>query len=201
MITARSLTPLPTTCSIAFKEWEGVCRALACGAQSIILRKGGIDEGPRGFEPEFDAFWLYPTRVHEAQQGLRPFDPPPAQGNSHEEPHAEHILISALAQVELVGRVDRPEQLPALEELHVWTAETVAKRFHYRQPGLWVLGLRIHRRLKPYRVGVTPAHAGCKSWVELDGPLSTTGLEPVLEPEQSHQRMHRLRTLLDSGGL
>ena len=63
--------PLPDSCSVAFKEWAGVCDALADGRQSLILRKGGIAEGPRGFVPEHSTFWLYPTRVHEAGQGLR----------------------------------------------------------------------------------------------------------------------------------
>ena len=62
---------LPETCPIAFKEWAGVCAALAEGRQSLIVRKGGIAEGPRGFAPEHDVFWLYPTQVHQAEQGLR----------------------------------------------------------------------------------------------------------------------------------
>ena len=32
--------------------------------------------------------------------------------------------------------------LPALEEFHCLTWETILKRFHYRKPGLWVLGAR-----------------------------------------------------------
>jgi len=48
-----------------------ICDALAEGRQSLILRKGGIAEGPRGFVPEHDTFWLYPTHVHQAEQGLR----------------------------------------------------------------------------------------------------------------------------------
>ena len=58
-------------CAVAFKEWAGICDALGAGRQCVILRKGGIAEGPGGFAPEHDAFWLYPTRVHEAEQGLR----------------------------------------------------------------------------------------------------------------------------------
>ena len=34
----------------------------------------------------------------------------------------------------------------ALEDFHVLTPETVRGRFHYRTPGLWVLGTRIWRR-------------------------------------------------------
>ncbi len=167
-----SPTP-PDACPIAFKEWAGVCRALASGRQSIILRKGGIEEGPGGFAPEHPAFWLYPTFVHEADQGLRVDSEasPPTPGV---------VAIDALAAVERVERIDRLEDLEALAPLHVWTAETVAKRFAYRRPGLWALGVRVHRLPAPHLVEITPAQLGCKTWVPLDEPLSGANLIPVL---------------------
>ena len=65
--------PLPESCGIAFKEWASVCDALLEGRQTIILRKGGISEGtaPGVFVPEHSEFWLYPTWVHQAEQGVR----------------------------------------------------------------------------------------------------------------------------------
>ena len=42
--------------SVGFKEWALVCAALGSGAQTLILRKGGIAEGRAGFafkHPEF----------------------------------------------------------------------------------------------------------------------------------------------------
>ncbi len=61
------------SCAIAFKEWASVCDALLAGRQTIILRKGGISEGkaPGTFVPEHSQFWLYPTWVHQAEQGVR----------------------------------------------------------------------------------------------------------------------------------
>ena len=53
------------TLSIAFKEWAVICRALAEGRQSLILRKGGIAEAGGQFRPEHDRFLLYPTYFHE----------------------------------------------------------------------------------------------------------------------------------------
>ena len=55
-------------------------------------------------------------------------------------------MLRALAVVDSIAFVDQEETLAALEELHVWTEETVLKRFHYRKPGLWVLGVRVFRR-------------------------------------------------------
>ena len=182
---------LPETCGVAFKEWAGVCDALASGLQGVILRKGGIAEDSGGFAPEHDAFWLYPTRVHEAEQGLRaaPIAPaPPAPAGA--------IDLRALAAVAEVGYLDRPEALPALADFHTWTEPTVLKRFHYRRPGLWVLGVRVCVRPDPLRIEETPAHAGCKSWVPLDAPLSTDGLAPALDDGSFARQMDRLRSVL-----
>jgi hypothetical protein len=183
---------LPEHCDVAFKEWAGVCEALADGRQSLILRKGGIAEGPRGFAPEHDCFWLYPTFVHQAEQGLRtsPADPLPAR------PAPGTVALRALVLVETIAFLDRPEVLPALEPWHVWTEETVAKRFQYRKPGLWVLGVRVYGRSDPWTVVETPEQAGCKTWVALDDPLSTAGLMPVLDPAEHARCLEGLREVL-----
>ncbi|HEV3163943.1 MAG TPA: DUF1802 family protein [Isosphaeraceae bacterium] len=183
---------LPATCSIAFKEWSGVCQALASGLQAIILRKGGIAEENGRFVPEHPVFWLYPTHLHESQQGLRESEATAAPGA------ADHVPIEALCFVQEVLFVDRPDALAALSELHVWTEETVLKRFHYRSPGIWVLGVRVWRRDEPLLLPVMPEHAGCKSWVPLEQPLPTAGLKPVLSDAEFAVRMERLRAVMDA---
>ena len=182
----------------AFKEWAVICEALALGRQSIILRKGGIREepGPGAFVPEHDAFWLYPTAVHQAQQGLRD---PDAASASRYAPSGPVVPIGLLARVDLIGRVRDEAVLAALEEFHVLTAETVRSRFHYRTPGLWVLATRIWRHEPPFAIRATPEHAGCKTWVMLDEPLSTSGLTPALDDAAWSSRLARLRTILDDG--
>jgi hypothetical protein len=190
------VAPDSGSCSIAFKEWAGVCDALAGGRQSIILRKGGIREGagPGAFVPEHDEFWLYPTAVHQAQQGLRVAGEATDPGlHSPDSP----IPIRLLARVELVGRVRDEASLRALEDFHVLTPETVRGRFHYRSPGLWVLGTRIWRREPPVRIAATPEHAGCKTWVTLDEALPTSDLQAALDEPEWSDRLARLRTILD----
>src|SRR3954469_15109399 len=56
----------------AFKEWAVVCRALGLGRQILILRKGGIAEGPRGFEVLDPQFFLYPTYLHQSPTSVTP---------------------------------------------------------------------------------------------------------------------------------
>lgn len=183
-------------CPVAFKEWAGVCEALECGRQSILLRKGGIREepGPGAFVPERREFWLYPTAVHQAQQGLRIGEPPgPTIGGPT-------VPIRLLARVEFIGRVLDEAVLPALEEFHVLTAETVRGRFHYRAPGLWVLVARIWRRDPAFPVVAAPEHAGCKTWVHLDTPLPTGSLTPALDDREWTARSSRLRSILVGEG-
>ena len=189
--------PLPVSCAVAFKEWAGVCRALLDGRQSLILRKGGIDEALGGFRPEYGAFWLYPTRVHQAQQGLKPSVAGGVEDDS--DSSAGVVEILGLAVVEQIGRVDRPERLARLESLHVWTADTVEKRFHYRTPGLYVLGVRVYRRPLAWRVNVTPEHAGCKTWVPLGEGLDTIGLTPALDVATHEDMMKTLKAALVAG--
>lgn len=188
---------LPAAQGVAFKEWHGVCRALEAGDQSIILRKGGIDEAAGEFTPEHPAFWLYPTHVHEHQQGLRD-EQANRESDLAMDPTVVHI--STMAVVALIGRIERAEALSELEDLHVWTPETVEKRFHYRRPGLWVLGVRVYRRDTPWEIAMTPAQAGCKTWVDIDPPLETSGLAPVLARDVFAARIDRLRSILATGG-
>ncbi len=181
---------LPGTLAIAFKEWAGVCDALASGRQAIILRKGGIEEGPRGFVPEHPMFWLYPTFVHEGEQGLKAASTSPKPGDSGA------VMIGALAVVESVDRVDDLGVLLGLDSLHAWTEETVRKRFEYRKPGVWVLGVRVYRRHEPWTVEVTPAQLGCKSWVPLEHPLATSGLAPARSEAEATEDRARLAAAL-----
>ena len=177
------MNPAPGSCGIAFKEWASVCAALLVGRQTIILRKGGISEGsaPGVFVPEHTEFWLYPTWVHQAEQGVR--DGSALGCTASAIPRDGSVTIQALIRVDFVSYVESQQLLPALEQHHILTAETVLKRFHYRNPGLWVLGARVSRQEPGFEIPKTAEHAGCKTWVELEEPLRTSGVIPVLDDE------------------
>jgi hypothetical protein len=194
---AVSIPPsaLPATCSVAYKEWSGVCNALASGRQTILLRKGGIAEGAGGFRPEHDAFWLYPTHIHEAEQGLR--EPIPPHRPLLSQP-AEILDLTVLAVVCLGGYIEHESLLGRLDEWHVWTPETLNKRFHYRRPGLWVLGVRAYVRSEPARIAVTPGHAGCKTWVPLEQAIPVGAVRPALDDAAFAGIMTRLDLTLNA---
>ena len=157
-----------------------ICQVLADGAPDPHRPQGqGSARGLRGFRPDHQAFWLYPTYVHQAQQGLRdreldrPGDPRP------DPDPGDRVSIQALAVVELVWHIHSETELLALTPFHIWTLETLRKRFTYRQPGLWVLGVRVFRQDQPWMLTPTPQQLGCKSWVLLDSPVSTAMLRPA----------------------
>jgi hypothetical protein len=95
-------------------------------------------------------------------------------------PPAGEIHLRQLAVVDQVVELTREAEARALTGLHLWSESTVSQRFHYRRPGLFLLLVRIFLREAPHIVTELPEMAGCKSWVELPEPLSTTSLTPAL---------------------
>ena len=182
---------LPAACAVAFKEWAGVCEALMAGRQSLILRKGGVAETAGEFRPDHAAFWLYPTIVHQAEQGLR--TPTPDRTTSF---NSQIVPIEALAVVEWTGRVETLDQLAALTPFHDWTESTIRGRFDYRKPGLWALVVRIYRREEPWPLAVTPEQLGCKTWVPLDSKILTDGVRAVMDPAEAESRRNAIRQVL-----
>jgi hypothetical protein len=184
----------PESCGVAFKEWAGVCDALLQGRQVVILRKGGISEnaGLGGFVPEYSEFWLYPTWLHQAEQGLRLGDGPAVHVSAAD----GYLPIRGLVRVDSITYIDCEEALAPLAEFHVLTDETIRKRFHYRRPGLWVLSARVWASESGFTLTPTPDQAGCKTWVQLDRPLATTGLVPVFDDSQWAARRQHLQSAM-----
>jgi hypothetical protein len=163
----------------AFKEWAVVCEALATGRQSLILRKGGIAEENGEFQPEHRRFWLFPTYLHQQAEGLRPEAVARLAVIEADRPAAAVVRLSHFVEVPVVYRAENLEALLRLSPYHVWSEQTVAQRFHYRRPGLFVLPVRVYRADTPIEVPLLPEYEGCKTWVDL-GELRTVEGTPVL---------------------
>jgi hypothetical protein len=56
----------------ALKEWAIVCRDLADGRQTVLIRKGGIEKVKASFQVTHRDFWLFPTYVHQKAGDLVP---------------------------------------------------------------------------------------------------------------------------------
>ena len=163
--------------AVAFKEWAVICRALAEGRQSLILRKGGIVEPGGAFRVEHDRFWLYPTFVHQMETGIVEAYRPLLEGVRADADGRVHLRN--IAEVVRVYQLSTLEQAHSLAGLHGWSEETVAARFHYRTPGLFALLVRVSEAT-PHAIDETDDYRGCKSWVTLEESMAVGETRPVL---------------------
>ncbi|MBS0207670.1 MAG: DUF1802 family protein [Planctomycetes bacterium] len=165
--------------NMILKEWASVCQALRTGRQSILLRKGGIAEGPRGFSIEHDEFWLWPTYLHQSAEGLASDAADLFDAAQRQQPPAGRAHMSLYAVVERVWLIDDATRLPLLRPFHVLSGATIESRFHYRRPGLYVAAVQVFESPTPFVAEEDEQLAGCKSWGQLPTPLSTDGLRPI----------------------
>jgi len=178
----------------AFKEWAVVCRALGSGRQIIILRKGGIAEGPRGFEVTDQQFFLYPTYLHQSPTSVVPswsdalsrcVDPSPGQ-----------IALQYYAIVQSWVRVRTLEKLKALRGQHILSDAVVEERFRrWADDSVHALMVRVYELPEPVVIPELESYAGCKSWLTLAEQVPLTGARPVLEAPEFEKRMDEVRAI------
>ena len=181
----------------AFKEWAATCLALSDGSQSLLLRTGGIHEGPGGFAVEHAEFWLYPTQFHQTADDFRPAAASLLARTAVADPPPGLVRIELYAIVDQVLHLADESRLAALCELQILNKPTLSRRFHYRHPGLFVLPVRIYRLERPIELSESPHVAGCRTWVDLERDLPTGELSPVLPEAVHHERLASLRAALD----
>ena len=165
----------------ALKEWASICKALALGRQMVILRKGGIDEASGQFTLDHQRFWLYPTFLHQKIDGLHPESAFCYHLSLLGKPAEGQVRLTHFASVTAAYELHDMVGAYKLQPYHCWSQEAVESRFNYRRPGLQALVVRVYRSQRMHEIAETPAYAGCKSWVELDHPLSTDGAVPVVD--------------------
>jgi hypothetical protein len=78
-------------------------------------------------------------------------------------------VLRAAAKVVAAQEVDRPDGLSAIEDLHIWTAESVRQeRLDFRpKHKLAVLVVSVIPLVEPVPLTRSPDYAGCTSWVQL----------------------------------
>lgn len=160
--------------------------ALLDGRQRVLLRKGGIRE--KRFELAAREFLLFPTVAHSHEERVRPEHRDLLHAGAADSTD-ELVVVRAAAKVFAAQEVNRPDGLSAIEDLHIWTAESVrADRLDFRpKHKLAVLVVSVIPLAEPLRIARTPEYAGCTSWVEL--PLTAAlhadqaGLGPPVHDE------------------
>ena len=185
----------------ALKEWAIVCRALADGRQTLLIRKGGLEEIKQGFQVTHRDFWLFPTYVHQKTADLIPAVHAEFDEVQAAQPDSGTIPFELYATVEDVVRVMDLDRLRCLEGFHVLSWDCVASRFSYRnRPGVHVMTLRVYRRPQVIALKNTPQYDGCVSWVDLEQALDTGGCAPVLSDAEFDARLADIRGRLAGAG-
>ncbi len=150
----------------ALKEWSAAVHALLDGSQTVLLRKGGI--GEKRFDVAAGEFLLFPTVAHSHTERVRP-EFHGLLATAAADSTDDRVMIRAAAKVVAAVAVARPEGLPEIEDLHIWTADSVrADRLDFRpRHRLTVLVVQAAALSEPITLPRAPEYAGCTSWVEL----------------------------------
>ena len=177
---------------IAFKEWAIVCRALAAGRQTLILRKGGIREKQGKFAVEHPEFFLFPTLFHQQNNSVLP----DARVELDLQPK-ESVTLSLYAVVEQVERLTDWEKVRALAPFHIWSEATLQDRFGWgKENAITLMVARFYRLPSPVTLPLCASYGGCTSWVVLERPLSTVGAKPILSAPEFEERQKAIHNLL-----
>lgn len=149
-----------------FKEWAVVCEALATGRQNLLIRKGGISEENGEFRPQHSRFWMLRTQFHQSHHQIHPEHHDLIDQLTPPE-NTSHFHLTEWAEVQSVEWLDSENQLSELLKQTIYAPEVLTQRFHYRNPGLYVLKVEIHTVSPCVVVPAPPDWQGCKTWVQL----------------------------------
>jgi hypothetical protein len=163
------------------KEWAVAVKALERGETALVVRKGGIRE--KAFAVKDSRFLLLPGYEHQRPELLK------LEYRGLMEEIADltddgPLRFTSFAEVRGAYEISEPESLAAVDPYHIWTPEYAESRFRWRpKKPLTVLVLRTYLLPEPAELPYSEAYGGCKSWIELEEPVSVTGARPALSDE------------------
>jgi hypothetical protein len=181
----------------AFKEWAVIVDALGRGDQIIILRKGGISEGPGGFKMDHTRFLLLPTLFHQQRDSVIPSAQKRFDQIAPSFPPPDKLRLEFFAEVVSSAKLNSLADALALRGQHVWRDEVITERFDWgRDKSIFALAVRVFQLPRPVELPARPEYAGCKSWIELDSDLPVDNSPPVLSDAAFAARLELFRAAL-----
>ena len=180
----------------AFKEWAIAVSALTKGQTIMLLRKGGIREASKQFQVKQHQVWLYPTYEHQKPQLLK------SQYSTQVREvtsgwHPATVEIQSCGEITHVLTVEDWEILQKLEPYHVWNEKMISDRFEWKpQQPLTILLLRVANLPNPVSIHYHNSYGGCKSWIDLQQPISLRGLKPILTTDVYQQQVDEILEIM-----
>jgi hypothetical protein len=177
----------------ALKEWAIAISNLRSGALILLPRKGGIRDPLHPFATIPHRAALFPTYEHQALHYLQhPVEMAEPDPNGP-------TLINTWAEVTHGFTLQTEAEVRALEPSHIWTADFIAERLKWRsrQP-LHILLLRAYRLPQAVELGRSPSHGGCRSWIDLDTPISAQRSSPALSTPDYQAQLQNIENAVQS---
>ena len=195
-MTADTTTVSPVATTLALKEWGAVAHAMLQGRQFLLLRKGGIHE--KAFAVGEDRFVLFPTVAHSHAERVRDEHADLLAPGAADV--AEDGTFTVRVGIELfdVVAVERPENLEQIEDLHIWTTESVRRdRVDFRpKHRLQALVVRAYALDRPVALPRLDAYGGCTSWVDLPVSWAPGSGRQLVDDERLADAAARVRAAL-----
>ena len=191
---------LPSTCQVALKEWASVLAACAQGEQLVFIRKGGLIEPGGGFEFRAPLFLLYPTYEHQTVTFLRSPFQALFEDAMAQKPADGHVTLTLCGEVAYATQSRDADLLKQLEPFHIYNEAFTSQRLRWQPDQPLVIGvIRVLRLPAPVSLPLSSRYTGCKSWVDLEQPVSLEGSVPGLEEGVFENHLGRIRALLQHG--
>ncbi len=163
------------------KEWAVAVKALELGETALAVRKGGIRE--KAFAVANRRFLLLPGYEHQRPELLKP-EYRELLGTIPDLGDDGPLRFTSFAKVRGAYEISEPESLEAIDPYHMWTPEYAESRFLWRpKKPLTVLVLRVYLLPELVELPYSDSYGGCKSWIELEEPVSVAGSRPALDDE------------------
>ena len=180
----------------ALKEWDSAVKALNTGKTVLLLRKGGIREFSRKFSVKHRQVLLYPTYEHQNPDLLKP-----EFANSVEMVtsgwHPETIPISSWAEITHIFALNETNDVKALLPFLIWNDRFVDERLRWKpkQP-IYALCLRVSQLSKTFNIVFSENYGGCKSWIEIQEPLSLQSSTLVLTDNKYEEQVRMIQAII-----
>ncbi len=163
----------------ALKEWAVAVRALERGETALVVRKGGIRE--KAFAVPRARFLLFKSYEHQKPEQLKPAYHELLRSIPERRDDGP-VVFTSFAEVRGAYEVSETEELGVLDPYHIWTHAYAESRLKWRpKKPLTVLVLRTYVLPEPVELGYRAEYGGCKSWIELEKNVSTTGSRPAID--------------------
>lgn len=195
---SEAMPPTPTATSLALKEWAAVVHALLQGRQTVLLRKGGIHEKrfdiPSGTAAVDAPVVLFPTVAHSHGERVRPEHRDLLALGASDVREGSFMVRCGIILADVV-EVRRPERLDTILDTHIWTSASVTEdrvSFRPRVP-LQALVVRAFALPRPVLLPRDPAHAGCRSWLDLPVPWDARSGRQILDDAALREVTERVR--------